>query len=681
MSMDQTGLLVKLEASVAKFQKDLERSQTAHRRFSQQMERRAKQSADRMQATYAKVPEGIAASFGRLRTMAMPFAGGFLGGLAAGGVAGVLGNLRRVTTQVATLGNEARRAGMAVEAFQEWSFVAQQNRISVDAVVDGFKELNLRADEWITTGAGAGAEAFARLGFRADDLARRLSDPSALMLEILGRLERFDRAGQIRVSDEIFGGSAGERFVELLGQGQDALRATIARAHETGSVLDSELIARTEELDRKFRDLTTTVGNFGKRVALAIAEAVVEIADLRARLDEIFSDEAQGRAVLGDQLYDALARDRDMLDQNAEAAERLRERYQHLGDEARTTSNALTGAVSQVAAWGYEDQATAVADVAAEMRQLATDFAEGGVSAEAFAARMVELEAAASEAFAELQEGDRVEFSGVIGQLSRLGGVIAGVTSLAESLKGALEQAAGISTGGPSIQALHDAQAESLRNYQAMIEANKGFTESEHARNVASTEQLRLQREIVAVRKRAADAGATLTDRQAEEAARAAIAAEEARTAADRAARSGGGGSADRLEGFAREAQAIRDRTMALETEAMVLASVALSQRRHGDATAYAQARTELLVAAQREGRAVTPALEAEIDRLADAYSRMADQATQARNNMQRMQDEARAGGEALTDLFMAGLDGADAFKAALLDLARMTCPFFRGHS
>lgn len=669
------GLIINLEARTAQLERGLKRASDAQRRAATQMEQRARQSADRMQAAYAKLPEGITASFGKLKGLALPFAGGFIGGLAAGGMAGIVNNIRGVTREVASLGNEARRAGVSAEVFQEWKFLADQNRISVDALVDGFKELSLRADEYIQTGVGPAAEAFGRLGLRAEDLKRKLKDPSALMLEILGRLEGFDKAAQIRIADEVFGGTGGERFVELLGQGQDALRATIARAHETGAVLDAALIARAEELDRKFSELTTTAANFGKRVAVTLAAAGTELVDFRDRLDRIFPDPAQGRAVLGDELYSVLDGDRDLLDANAEAAARLQERYSALGQEARTAANALQGAVPNLNAWGYAGQASALATIAADMRQLATDFDAGAVTADDFGTRMADLEQAATAAFAELEAGDRVEFGGVIGQLSRLAGVIAGVTSLANTLTGALQRAAGIAPDQKATDALrqrHEAEAQSLANWNAMSESNARFTASEQARNDATTEALRLEREVEAVRKRAKEAGATLTDGQAQDMAAAALAGEAARQAADRAAReAGGAGGGARLDDFAREVQAIRDRTMALQTEAMVLATVAVSQRRQGDAVEFARIKTDLLVAAQQAGHAITPELEAGIDRLADSYINMAAQAEKARDAASAMQKDAQAGAGALADLFMSGLDGADAFKAALLDLAR----------
>ncbi|GAB1380439.1 hypothetical protein [Pararhodobacter aggregans] len=674
--INMPGLIIPIEARIDRLEKSLAKAGQAQQRAARQMEAQARQNAERIGQSYARMPDGIVTAFNRLRGLAMPFAGGFLGGLAAGGVAQTVDSLRHVATEIANIGNEARRAGLGTDAFQEWANVADQNRISIDALTDGFKELSLRADEFITTGAGSAAEAFARLGFSAEDLRRRLENPSRLMLEIMRRLQGFDRAAQIRIADEVFGGTGGERFVELLGQGQAALQATINRAHETGAVLDAELIARAEETDRAFRDLTTRVENFGKRAALAIAEALVEMADFRERLDRVFPDEAQGRAILGDQLYDALNRDRDALDQNAEAAARLRERYASLTDEATTAAGSLTQAVPPLASWGYTDQAASIGTIAEAMRALVSQFEAGEISAEDFTARLSDLQAEAAQAFASLEEGDRVEFGGVISQLVRLAGVVQAVSELAATLTGRLREATGISPDQVAVRALrqrHEAEAQSMENWRAMQAASDRFAASEEHRNAQTSEQLRLEREVAAVRTRAASEGAALTNQQAEDMARAALAAEAARQAAARAGAGGGGGdgSATRADEFAREAQAIRDRTMALQIEAAVLSSSAVAHRQVGDRAAYAEGRIALLTAAQRAGVTVTPALEQQINGLADAYARAGGSADAARAGMERMQQAAVAGAGALADLFMAGLEGAGSFEQALLRLAQ----------
>ncbi|WP_297105137.1 phage tail tape measure protein [uncultured Devosia sp.] len=197
-----------------------------------------------------------------------------------GGVAGLVTGLvanatvqqvRDVARGVAEVGDAAKRAGLDIRAFQELKYVAEQNRIGVDQLVDGIKELNLRADEFITTGGGSAAEAFERLGYNAERLREKLKDPSALFSEIIGKLQSLDRAAQIRVMDEIFGGSAGELFVQLIEQGEQGIRDTITAATELGAVLDEDLVKKADDLDRKFSEIATTVDQGLKRVIVEAA--------------------------------------------------------------------------------------------------------------------------------------------------------------------------------------------------------------------------------------------------------------------------------------------------------------------------------------------------------------------------------------------------------------------------
>ncbi|SOC23307.1 hypothetical protein SAMN05877831_1391, partial [Rhodobacter maris] len=215
------GLIVPVEARIDKLEKALKRASQAQARTARDMETRAKQSVERMAKSYDGLGARMAGAF---KSLPIPGLGVGIAGLAGAGLGAgfglAAGQLRATVRSIAEIGNEARRAGVAVEDFQRWQVVAEQNRVSLDALTDGFKELSLRADEFIVTGKGAGAEAFTRLGFSATDLAARLKDPSALMLEIVKRLEGMDKAAQIRVADEVFGGTGGERFVEMLDRGE-----------------------------------------------------------------------------------------------------------------------------------------------------------------------------------------------------------------------------------------------------------------------------------------------------------------------------------------------------------------------------------------------------------------------------------------------------------------------------
>ena len=215
--MSLPGLVVDIEARIDKLEKSFARANRAQNRASGRMERRARQSADRMSHTYGKGLASIEKSFAKLGSSLM---GGLVAGATVAGVTASTASVRETVKSVAELGDQAKRACVDVKKFQQHLFVARENRIEVDAMVDGLKDLNLRADEWLVTGAGPAAESFQRLGFDATDLKRRLEDPAELFLEITRRLEGLDRAAQIRTADEVFGGTGGEQFVQLLGRGR-----------------------------------------------------------------------------------------------------------------------------------------------------------------------------------------------------------------------------------------------------------------------------------------------------------------------------------------------------------------------------------------------------------------------------------------------------------------------------
>lgn len=676
-------LVVMLEGRISEFEKRMRQAEQRGTKTFQGLQRGSRSATRQMETDMnraaSSMRQSVASISGSIGSLGRAMAGGFLGGLAIGGLSEIVSSSRQVVEGLANIGNEARRAGLSAQAFQEWSFVAETNRISVDALVDGFKELNLRADEFIATGVGPAAEAFGRLGFRAEDLKRKLEDPSALMLEIMERLEGMDKAAQIRIADEIFGGTGGERFVELLGQGEGALRDTIARAHETGAVMDDELIAKAHELDQRFRELQTTAGNFFKRVIVGAADMTAELADTRARLDEIFDSEAEGRMLLGDETYDAMRESRDLVDENRVAMEDLEGQYQSLSEVAAQTAAEMRGAIGMLDSWGYDGAADALRVAAAEMDALSNAFHAGEITGDEFAAKLVDIQGAAEDAFAELEAGDRVQFTGVMSQLTRLGGVISSVTALAANLRAALANAAGTSPSQVSTQALRDrhaAEQASMESARALAEANDKFTESETARNTATREQLALEREMASVRDRAKASGATLTDAEVQSFAEAAIAGEAGRAAAAKGGRGGGGssrsggrGAREKQSGFDRDVEQIRERIEAYKIEAAVLTAAAFSGENYGDVMAYASQKAKLLAQAQEDGRKVTPELEAEIDALARSYAEAGEQAEIAADKLEQIDEASERGKDALEGMFGSIIDGSSSAKDAVRQL------------
>jgi lambda family phage tail tape measure protein len=344
MADEGQQLLVTLAARFDKYERDMDRQKQRSRTGFKQMQTDAEKAGSGIEKAMGNAMKTVGA-FGK------GLAGGMIGGLAIGGLDAIIGRVGELTKGIANIGSEAKRAGLSNQAFQELSHVANQARIPVDALVDGMKELNLRADEWIVTGGGSAAEAFQRLGYTAADLKKKLADPSALLVEIIGRLQQLDRAAQIRIADELFGGTGGERFVELLSRGADGIRATIKEAHDLGLIMDDELIQRADELDRKFNKVGTTVSTFTKQAVVGLVFAMDDFLDRWNRIEEqsnrnvqrgltaVYEDLQEAKAVLADLQSQALLdRDDPITGQNID---RQKQKVEELTAEAMRLRDVL----------------------------------------------------------------------------------------------------------------------------------------------------------------------------------------------------------------------------------------------------------------------------------------------------------------------------------------------------
>ncbi len=215
----------------------------------------------------------------------MAMAAGLAGGVTAIGATTVIARLRETAAAVADIGAQAKMAGVSAERFQELGYAAQQVKVGTDALADGLKELQIRADEFILTGAGGGAEAFERLGYTAEQLKEKLKKPDLLFEEIIEKLKRLDTAAQIRILDEVFGGS-GEQYMRFLDASRETIGDMSYRARALGIVMDDELVARAEELNAKFEQLSIVLEMRLKGAILSVADEFMEFS---AKVESFFT--------------------------------------------------------------------------------------------------------------------------------------------------------------------------------------------------------------------------------------------------------------------------------------------------------------------------------------------------------------------------------------------------------
>lgn len=191
--------------------------------------------------------------------------------------------VQRSLEVTAELKRNADMAGVTIEAYQELDYVAKKHQITVDAMTDGLKELSLRTDEFVVTGAGPAKEAFERLGYNQEQLNNMLSDTPALLQDVIWRMEGLGQAAKIRIADELFGGSGGEQFVAMINAGARSFEAFRKEAHELGLVLDADVVNNSAEAKKKVDALTKVLSVNFQGVVAQLAPDISDIADSMAK--------------------------------------------------------------------------------------------------------------------------------------------------------------------------------------------------------------------------------------------------------------------------------------------------------------------------------------------------------------------------------------------------------------
>lgn len=616
------GLVVQVEARIDRLERGLKRATQVQARSAVTMEQRARQSAQRMTQSYEQAGSSMSAAMARI---AAPIAG-----LVAADMIMDIGRAARQTVSaMAKIGDESKRAGIALDAFQEWSYVAEQNRIPVGALIDSMKELNLRADEFLVTGKGPASEAFTRLGLSADDLREKLKNPSELLLTIMSRLEGLDRAAQIRVADEIFGGTGGERFVELISQGEDGLRQTIERGRELGAVLDADVIAKADALDRKFGELGTRMQSMWRGSLVQAGELFGLIERERAKLE--FIPEQVGR-VVGDDLRRSLEAQGNVGQETLGVVQSLETEYRNLGQEAQTLAAALNDAASIMRGLGNEAGADALTGLAARLGDAAGAFDDGVISGGEFAGKLGEIAGEADLTISAMSDLDRASLSGVIGQVSNL---LAWVRELPAAVQAARSEISALERPGmtPAGQPL------SVDDIGALMPVT--------ANAPVTSPRPRKSPPMLGEPEKPKAAG-------------------------------GGGGGRDE---WGSAVEAIQRETQALQMEAAALIATAASGDRYAGAIEFAKQKAELLVAAQRAGLQITPQLTTQIDALARAHVTAGASAEAAAKKMQSIEDFGKASADQMADLFTGIVTGSitaeDALKQLIAQFVQMAAQKF----
>lgn len=252
---DEERLAIVMQLKYDQLQKQVARAQRSLETGTKAMEKRTKQAADSMEKAMGNSAGNIRE---KLEGVFAPF-------LAGGMVAAAAAAFKQIATTVAEVGREADKARVSTQVWQQWTYAAKATGASIDGVTDALKELNIRGDEFAVTGKGSAAEAFDRLGFSVADVAERLRDPSRFLDEIIGKLQKMDKAAQARNIEELFGGTGAEEMSKMLGLSV----GEIQKLRSEAALFTDEQIAAAKKIDAEFETMWRNAMVYAKQAALS----------------------------------------------------------------------------------------------------------------------------------------------------------------------------------------------------------------------------------------------------------------------------------------------------------------------------------------------------------------------------------------------------------------------------
>ncbi len=265
-----------------------------------------------------RLKRGLKGAEDRTRKMANRLKGVFAGILTAAVVRGITRSMDRVITRLDTIGKQANKLGLTVEALQELRFAAEKSGIAVNTFDMAFQRFTRRAGE-AAKGTGEAKDALKQLGITIDDL--RSKNPEELFQQAADALARVEgEAERLRLAFKLFD-SEGVAVINMV----DNLRELRQEARDLGIVLSQDLVRDAtrmkDELTRVFAAIeaawSKVVITFGRGLDVLfnfLPDTIEEhlkdrIDELRNVQDQLAEDAAKTGVGLMDITLDTKIRD------------------------------------------------------------------------------------------------------------------------------------------------------------------------------------------------------------------------------------------------------------------------------------------------------------------------------------------------------------------------------------
>lgn len=443
-----------------------------------------------------------------------------------------------------------------------------------------------------------------------------------------------DAAGKMALVTDAFG-RGGKAMVGPMDGGSAALDDMVSKAKDGGYVLDTQLVAKAAELDDKFDRVTARVKTFFQTIVVEAAQATGVIDRFGERVDATIPDlslTAEGpkaENLLGNSLAGKLAADPGAMKAAEADLRELQAAYDDLEFSVTQASMGISNEIPYLIEIGDTGAAEKLAAITGEMDDLTGKVQQGLIPTDEYSKEMVGLTTAAKEALQEAQRIDGVDLSNALASV--------------DSISGALERVAG--------------WADTILDKLSVITANPIPGDPRVDMPVGS---------MPAFVSPLAPKTSPRPDRPG---------VDSGVPDPVKPSRSSGGGAAPKQADYDRAVADLTQEEASLKAQAVALLAAKAAGTKYADAMELARIKAELLNAAQRDGRQITPELTADINQLAQAHLAAGNAAQKAADDLEAVQVRGEEGAKALTDMFGAVLDGSmtaeDALKGLLLQIAQ----------
>lgn len=184
------------------------------------------------------------------------------------------------------------QTGMSTEELQKYNAVAELVDVSTETLT-GSMAKNIKSMTSASTGTGAMAEAYAKLGVKVADADGKLRDSDTVYWETIDALKNVsDETERDAIAMQILGKSA-QDLNPLIAQGSEGIKAMGDEAVKMGAVLSEDALSALGAVDdemQKFSSITGATSNiFASAFAPAVSQAMSEVNDIASSFNGLIT--------------------------------------------------------------------------------------------------------------------------------------------------------------------------------------------------------------------------------------------------------------------------------------------------------------------------------------------------------------------------------------------------------